>query len=83
MAYLHIIEGPHQGTHVPLSGKLTIGRNPANGLCLNDSSVSRMHAEIWNKDKYYALVDLGSSNGSIVNDTLLHKLVPRPLLRFR
>ena len=79
MAYLHIIEGPHQGTHVPLSGKLTIGRNPANGLCLNDSSVSRMHAEIWNKDKYYALVDLGSSNGSIVNDTLLHKLVPRPL----
>lgn len=79
MAYLEIIEGPLQGKSIALSGKMTIGRNPTNLLQLNDVSVSRQHAEVWHKDNYFALIDLGSANGSLVNGDPLHRFVPRPL----
>ncbi|MBN1760234.1 MAG: FHA domain-containing protein [Chitinispirillaceae bacterium] len=79
MAYLEIKEGPLAGTHLTLEGKITIGRHSGCILHLNDASVSRHHAEIWQKDTYFALVDLGSANGSFVNGEQLHRLVPRPL----
>jgi adenylate cyclase len=79
MAYLEINEGPLAGTHFTLEGKVTIGRNTASTLHLNDVSVSRQHAEIWHKENYYAVVDLGSANGSFVNGEQLHRFVPRPL----
>lgn len=79
MAYLEIKEGPCSGTTFPLAGKVTLGRNSSNQLHLNDSSVSRQHAEIWHKEDYFALVDLGSVNGSYVNGDRLHQLVPKPL----
>ena len=79
MVYLEIKEGLLKGTCISFSGKLTIGRNMSNQLYLNDGSVSRHHAEIWFKETYYALVDIGSANGSLVNGEQLHRLVPRPL----
>lgn len=79
MAYIDIKEGPLRGSCITLSGKMTIGRNISNHIHLNDSSVSRQHAELWRKDSYFALVDLGSANGTFVNDRQLHRLVPCPL----
>ncbi len=79
MAYLAIKEGPLAGTHLALEGKITIGRHTGCTLHLNDASVSRQHAEIWHKENYFALVDLGSANGSFVNGEQLHRFVPRPL----
>ena len=48
-------------------------------LCIPDSSVSRQHAVIRQKDNYFVILDLGSSNGTFVNSRSLHRHVPQPL----
>jgi pSer/pThr/pTyr-binding forkhead associated (FHA) protein len=51
---------------------VTIGRASDNKLALDDdSNVSRYHAEIENRGGEFWLVELGSSNGTTVNDTPL------------
>ncbi len=79
MAYLEFIEGSLKGTRFALTGKTTIGRHSSNRLHVNDGSVSRHHAEVWHSEHRYALVDLGSANGSFINGEPLHRLVPRLL----
>lgn len=46
---------------------ISIGRHPESNLVLADPNVSRHHAEIRPQGDRYALVDLGSTNGSRVN----------------
>ncbi|AYN38803.1 FHA domain-containing protein [Streptomyces dangxiongensis] len=46
---------------------LRIGRDPANGLRLNNETVSRVHAELRRQDELWILRDLGSTNGTTVN----------------
>jgi pSer/pThr/pTyr-binding forkhead associated (FHA) protein len=45
-----------------------IGRDPDAHLVLNDSSVSRKHARILVQNNEFFLEDLGSSNGTHVDD---------------
>lgn len=53
---------------VALGAVYQIGRGPGNDLIINDNRASRNHAEIRLKgDKLYYLVDLGSSNGTMLN----------------
>lgn len=47
---------------------LTIGRAPDNGLVLRDGRASRHHARIDGRRGTLVLADLGSTNGSFVND---------------
>ena len=47
---------------------LTIGRAPDNGLVLRDGRASRHHARIDGRRGTLILADLGSTNGSFVND---------------
>jgi hypothetical protein len=47
---------------------LTIGRAPDNGLVLADSRASRHHARLYGRRGALVLTDLGSTNGSWVND---------------
>lgn len=49
------------------AGLVTIGRRPDRDLHLDDSGVSRVHAEIRRSGDAYHLVDAGSANGTIVN----------------
>jgi adenylate cyclase len=47
----------------------SIGRGPGNDLVLQDTLASRTHVVIrLQSDKIYYLVDLGSSNGTLLND---------------
>ncbi|HEY9558055.1 MAG TPA: DUF3662 and FHA domain-containing protein [Acidimicrobiales bacterium] len=46
---------------------ITIGRHPESNLVLADPNVSRNHAEIRPQGDRYAVVDLGSTNGTKVN----------------
>jgi two-component system cell cycle response regulator len=59
------------GCHaLPASGELlTIGRARESQICVDDDSVSRHHAEILVDDFGVKLRDLGSANGTYVNDT--------------
>ncbi|MBA2718906.1 MAG: DUF3662 domain-containing protein [Chloroflexi bacterium] len=47
---------------------ITIGRAPDNGLVLRDGRASRHHARIDGRRGSLVLTDLGSTNGSFVND---------------
>ena len=49
---------------------VTIGRMSTNDVVLSDGNVSRKHAEIRRESGRWMLVDLGSTNGSMVNDKL-------------
>ena len=47
---------------------LTIGRAPDNGVVIRDGRASRHHARIDGRRGSLVLTDLGSTNGSFVND---------------
>jgi hypothetical protein len=46
---------------------ITVGRHPDSNLVLADPNVSRNHAEIRPQGERFAVVDLGSTNGTAVN----------------
>ncbi|WP_085830394.1 FHA domain-containing protein [Collinsella vaginalis] len=75
---LSIIKGPQTGNVFELEADLTtVGRDPANGIFLNDMTVSRSHAKIMRTPAGMVIEDLGSLNGTwvdgaIVNSAPLH-----------
>jgi pSer/pThr/pTyr-binding forkhead associated (FHA) protein len=46
---------------------LIIGRSPDVEVVVNDSNVSRQHAEVWRTSEGVAIRDLQSTNGTFVN----------------
>jgi len=50
-----------------------IGRLPECAVALSDSQVSRHHAEIRPSGPGYRVVDLGSTNGTLVNDVVVQE----------
>jgi transcriptional regulator with GAF, ATPase, and Fis domain len=63
------MSGPLQGKTFTFSeaAELSIGRDPANYLCLNAPIVSRWHCLLKEEASRFMLKDLGSSNGTFVN----------------
>ena len=53
---------------------LTIGRGPDNGLVVEDTRASRHHARIYGRQGALLLADLGSTNGSWVNDRRVQEI---------
>jgi pSer/pThr/pTyr-binding forkhead associated (FHA) protein len=51
--------------------EVTIGKGPQNDIILPDASVSSAHAVIRFEDGVYKISDLGSRNGTLVNDARL------------
>jgi FHA domain len=58
---------------------LTIGRAQTNGLVVNDVKASSRHAEISPSGAGYSITDVGSTNGTFVNEKQLDRNVPRML----
>src|SRR4051812_17966510 len=68
-ACLIIIRGKPQGHRFFLTQtEMTIGRDPSADIVLSDQSISRKHAKVSKEGDQVKLTDLGSSNGSFVND---------------
>jgi pSer/pThr/pTyr-binding forkhead associated (FHA) protein len=56
----------------PDSAPAYIGRASSNAIRIDDSSISRLHASIAQRSNGEVVIaDLGSSNGTYVNDRLL------------
>ena len=61
------------GQRIPLGDTpVTVGRLSECTVPLNDQNVSRRHAEIRPNRQNYVVVDLGSTNGTMVNGTRIH-----------
>jgi diguanylate cyclase (GGDEF)-like protein len=61
--------GPSMGRRYPLNGMpVVIGRGSDCGIQIDDHSVSRRHARIEPTDEGHIAVDLGSTNGTYVNN---------------
>jgi len=56
-----------QGRRIPIASRITIGRDPANSITLEDMLVSRFHAVVQKVKNDYFVEDLGSTNGTFVN----------------
>lgn len=64
-------EGLAVGDEVTLEGGLTIGRAGGSDLCLKDEFASHTHARIVRRGQFFFITDLGSTNGTFLNDRRL------------
>jgi pSer/pThr/pTyr-binding forkhead associated (FHA) protein len=70
---LEIVEGPGAGRQLALDRPVVIGRAAGTDLVLDDGEVSRYHARVSPATDGSAVVeDLGSVNGTFVNQGELH-----------
>jgi pSer/pThr/pTyr-binding forkhead associated (FHA) protein len=53
---------------IRLSGSTQVGRTEACAIRLSDSYVSQVHARLYGKDGSWFVEDLGSTNGTYLND---------------
>lgn len=74
------LRGDVAGKTFPLGDAPTVfGRSPENTVVLSNARSSRRHAEIRREGADYMLIDLGSSNGTVVNNQRIvapHRLRP-------
>jgi signal transduction histidine kinase len=64
-----VIKGADEGKQFELNGSaLGVGRDAANQVRLHDTEVSRRHAEFRQVESGYSVVDVGSANGTFVNN---------------
>ncbi|MBI4223844.1 MAG: FHA domain-containing protein [Deltaproteobacteria bacterium] len=66
------------GKSFPVNDTVSIGRSHTNKVILKDSKVSRQHAEIKMRGSECILIDLNSSNGTMVNGQKIHEHILSP-----
>lgn len=70
--------GPNVGrTYELIKDVVTMGRDMSNDIVINDAESSRHHARLTKQGATYVVEDLGSTNGTFVNNARLS--TPRPL----
>jgi len=67
-AKLLVVSGPLRNSEFPLDAQLTIGRDSANTIRLEDSEVSPRHCMVGLREGRVILTDLDSHSGSYVNN---------------
>jgi hypothetical protein len=71
------VAGPSPGKVFTLTkDRVSLGRLPESDVLLSDPGASRRHAEIRRQDGEWIIADLGSTNGTMVNE---HAIGERPL----
>jgi pSer/pThr/pTyr-binding forkhead associated (FHA) protein len=69
---LEIVEGKDAGRQIPLRGVISAGRADDAQLKLDDPEVSRQHLRVEPSGDGAVVADLGSTNGTFVNDQPIH-----------
>lgn len=68
MYVLRGVTGGAFGRSYPLQGAVTIGRSPECDVQINDPGLSRVHARLVPEEDGVRVEDLGSTNGTFLND---------------
>jgi len=75
---LVVRKGPEVGERFYLDRpRLTVGRDPASDIFLNDITVSRNHATLERAGDEVSVVDAGSLNGTYVNGVSIDRAILR------
>ncbi len=84
LGWLVPIKGAQKGELFTLKAVVSIGTDPSCDVVLSDGHMSRKHAEIKIQGQSFWLYDLGSTNGTYVNDKRItqHELVDNDNVRF-
>ena len=63
--------------------RMIVGRSPDAEIVLSDPNVSRAHAEVVSREGEWWIVDLGSTNGTLVNESMVkeRRLAPGDTIR--
>jgi DNA-binding NtrC family response regulator len=71
-ATLEVVTGPDSGMRVPVTSRLfRVGSDPLCDMVLTDPTTSRRHCEIHVSTEGFLLQDLGSTNGTFVDELRL------------
>ena len=73
---LRVSRGKQEGLTLPLGDGVKIGRASDCQLVLDDDYVSTRHAQIVRTDSGYVVEDLGSTNGTYVNNERISAATP-------
>jgi hypothetical protein len=75
-ATLTLFEGGRPSrTYALAKPAVMLGRLPESDVVVNDPGASRQHARIGNANGEFVITDLGSTNGTLVNDEETHERV--------
>lgn len=80
MAHLVVESGPLEGRTFQIEHGLTIGREAHNSIAMPENrKCSRDHCKVWRESPgRYSVADLGSTNGTLVNDDKITRTVLKP-----
>ena len=84
MGWIVPLQGPNRGELYTLSPMSSVGNDPACTIVLQDRFMSSKHAEIKAENGAWVLRDLGSTNGTYVNNRRIdkHELVDNDFIKF-
>ena len=75
---------PASPRHWQLEGdRMAIGRDPSSAVYVDDTSVSRHHADLIRQGLSWSIVDARSTNGTVVNGARVNEAVLQPQDRIR
>ena len=75
VAWLVLRTGSRAGSEWQLGADNHIGRDPTCDIVVADSTVSGKHARIKKEGRVYVIYDLGSTNGTYVNNVRVQREV--------
>jgi hypothetical protein len=75
---LRLTQGKAKHTVLPLTGRVTIGRLGSIELPVADTKASREHARVFEQGGDWHVVDLNSTNGTLVNGAKITRRALRP-----
>jgi pSer/pThr/pTyr-binding forkhead associated (FHA) protein len=67
------VDGTGKEFDLDKTGSLTVGRSPDCDITIDDTQASRRHCTVVRLQSGYEVSDLGSTNGTLVNSTLVKK----------